>query len=124
MAKCVLRYSWAVHDVRGSSVGALIPMWKQLTGEPVAGKPHTGFGGEGTASVVSYPYPLAGLRPCCWGSATCRTRPAFAGDINFASGNPFLLNRHRHGRIESAHPVLARQTATLRLHNAEFNSSR
>src|ERR1700676_4566709 len=68
--------------------------------------------------------PLAGLRPCCWGSATCRTRPASAGDINFASGNPFPLNRHRHGRIESTHPVLARQTATLRLHNAEFNSSR
>ncbi len=22
-------------------------MWKQLTGEPVAGKPHTGFGGRG-----------------------------------------------------------------------------
>src|ERR1700676_4089896 len=79
---------------------------------------------EGPSERADERLEMAGLRPCCWGSATCRTRPAFAGDINFASGNPFPLNRHRHGRIESTHPVLARQTATLRLHNAEFNSSR
>lgn len=31
-------------------------MWKQLTGEPVAGKPHTGFGGRGRRS--SFPTPI------------------------------------------------------------------
>ena len=47
MAECLLRRSWTVHDVRGPSIGAPIPMWKQLTGEPVAGELHTGFGGRG-----------------------------------------------------------------------------
>jgi hypothetical protein len=28
-------------------------MWKQLTGEPVAGKLHTGFGGRGRRSDLS-----------------------------------------------------------------------
>ena len=34
-------------------------MWKQLTGEPVAGEPHTGFGGRGRRS----PFPTPIHRP-------------------------------------------------------------
>ena len=59
MAERLLRRSWAVHDVRGPSIGAPIPMWKQLTGEPVAGKPPTGFGGRRRRS----PFPTPILWP-------------------------------------------------------------
>jgi hypothetical protein len=31
-------------------------MWKQPTGEPVAGELHTGFRREGTVKIVPYPY--------------------------------------------------------------------
>lgn len=34
-------------------------MWKQLTGEPVAGKLHTGFGGRGRRSPFPTPIPSA-----------------------------------------------------------------
>src|SRR6266404_3047847 len=47
MAECLLRRSGAFHDVRSSPISAPIPMRKQLTGEPVAGELHTGFGGRG-----------------------------------------------------------------------------
>jgi len=40
-------------------IGASIPMRKQPTGEPVAGKPHTGFGGRGWRK----PFPTPILRP-------------------------------------------------------------
>src|SRR5207249_592273 len=55
MAERLLRRSWVVHDVQGSSIGAPIPMRKQLTGEPVAGEPHTGFGGRGRPSPFPTP---------------------------------------------------------------------
>ena len=58
LAECFLRRSWAVHDVRSPPIGAPIPMRKQLTGEPVAGKPHTGFGGRGRRSPL--PTPIQG----------------------------------------------------------------
>ena len=48
----------ALHDVRGPLIGAPIPMWKQLTGEPVAGEPHTGFGGRGQRKPFPTPIPL------------------------------------------------------------------
>ena len=35
--------------------GHEIPMWKQLTGEPVAGEPHSGFGGRGWRSPFPTP---------------------------------------------------------------------
>ena len=41
---------WALAMDRVRNVGEPIPMCKQLTGEPVAGKPHTGFGGRGRRS--------------------------------------------------------------------------
>ena len=59
MAECVLRQPWALHDVRSLPLGAPIPMRKQLTGEPVAGKPHTGFGGRGRREP--FPTPIQHL---------------------------------------------------------------
>jgi hypothetical protein len=50
MAECFLRRSWFVHDVRNPSISAPTPMRKQPTGEPVAEKLHTGFGGRGRQS--------------------------------------------------------------------------
>src|SRR5208337_2629124 len=47
MAERLLRRSGAFHDVRSPPISAPIPMRKQLTGEPVAGELHTGFGGRG-----------------------------------------------------------------------------
>src|SRR4029453_18858290 len=47
VAEFLLRRPWAVHDVRCPSLGAPIPVRKQLTGEPVAGELHSGFGGRG-----------------------------------------------------------------------------
>ena len=55
MAELLLRCSWAVHDVRSPSLGVPIPMRKQPTGEPVAGEPHTGFGGRGRGSPLPTP---------------------------------------------------------------------
>ncbi|KDP84853.1 hypothetical protein CF70_017100 [Cupriavidus sp. SK-3] len=46
---------WALAMDRVRYVGEAIPMCKQLTREPVAGKPHTGFGGRGRRS----PFPSA-----------------------------------------------------------------
>ncbi|KAB0545417.1 hypothetical protein F7R01_24020 [Pseudomonas argentinensis] len=46
---------WALAMDRVRYVGEPIPMCNQLTGEPVAGKPHTGFGGRGRRS----PFPGA-----------------------------------------------------------------
>ncbi|MDR3379551.1 MAG: hypothetical protein P4M03_03700 [Cupriavidus basilensis] len=46
---------WALAMDRVRYVGEPIPMCKQLTREPVAGKPHTGFGGRGRRS----PFPSA-----------------------------------------------------------------
>ena len=61
MAECLLRRSWTVHDGRGPSIGAPIPMRKQLTGEPVAGELHTGFGGRGWRAP--FPTPILGRLP-------------------------------------------------------------
>src|SRR5450759_1340933 len=58
MADCLLRRSWAVHDVRSPSISAPIPMWTQLTGEPAAGEPHSGFGGRGRSSTLPTPLRL------------------------------------------------------------------
>ena len=38
-------------------------MWKQLTGEPVARKPHTGFGGRGRRSPFPTPIQSASFGP-------------------------------------------------------------
>jgi len=38
-------------DVRSPSIGAPMPVWKQLTGEPVAGELRSGFGGRGASAV-------------------------------------------------------------------------
>ncbi len=60
MAECLLRRSWAFHDVRSPPISAPIPMRKQLTGEPVAGKLHIGFGGRGRC--MPFPTPILGSR--------------------------------------------------------------
>jgi hypothetical protein len=61
MAKCLLRRSWAFHDGRSPSIGVSIRKRKQLTGEPVAGKLLTGFGGRGRRQP--FPTPIQrGLR--------------------------------------------------------------
>jgi hypothetical protein len=57
MAECLLRRSGAFHDVRSPSISAPIPMRKQLTGEPVAGELHTGFGGRGRRKPFPTPIP-------------------------------------------------------------------
>src|SRR5262245_18932871 len=59
MAEFLLRQPWAVHDVRCSPLGAPIPVRKQLTGEPVAGELHSGFGGRGWRA----PFPTPIHRP-------------------------------------------------------------
>src|ERR1039457_6162244 len=60
MAECLLRRSGAFHDVRSPPISAPIPMRKQLTGEPVAGDLHTGFGGRGRRQP--FPTPIRGLK--------------------------------------------------------------
>src|SRR5208337_4096819 len=59
MAERLLRRSGAFHDVRSPPISAPIPMRKLLTGEPVAGKLHTGFGGRGRRQP--FPTPVAPL---------------------------------------------------------------
>jgi hypothetical protein len=48
-------------------------MWKQLTGEPVAGKLHTGFGGRGRRSPFPTPIPSDKLD-----RSLCRFAQAYA----------------------------------------------
>jgi hypothetical protein len=55
LAKHVLRRVGAVHHDAGPFESEPIPMWKPLTGEPCAGKPHARFGGRGGLGLL-YPY--------------------------------------------------------------------
>ena len=55
LAKRVLRRVGAVHHDAGPIESEPIPMWKPLTGEPCAGKPHARFGGRGGFGLL-YPY--------------------------------------------------------------------
>jgi hypothetical protein len=80
MAECLLRRSGAFHDVRSPPISAPIPMRKQLTGEPVAGELHTGFGGRGRRQP--FPTPIhrpapAGRRWLLCGSRLSIDRTAF-----------------------------------------------
>src|SRR5258708_6013775 len=63
-------------------------MWKQLTGEPVAGKLHSGFGGRGRRSPFPTPIPT----PYC----RRRTRPvpmaAKADDATHAIGGRMAVD--------------------------------
>ena len=55
LAKRVLRRVGAVLHDAGPIESEPIPMWKPLTGEPCAGKPHARFGGRGGFGLL-YPY--------------------------------------------------------------------
>jgi hypothetical protein len=61
LAKHVLRRVGAVHHDAGPFESEPIPMWKPLTGEPCAGKPHARFGGRGGLGLL-YPYPNKALQ--------------------------------------------------------------
>src|ERR1700676_2923967 len=64
MAICLLGRSGAFHYVRSPPISAPIPMRKQLTGEPVAGKLHTGFGGRGRRQPFPTPIPWPAADRC------------------------------------------------------------
>src|ERR1019366_1764098 len=111
MAECLLRRSGAFHDVRSPPISAPIPMRKQLTGEPVAGELHTGFGGSGRRQP--FPTPILLADSCRMGFQLAAIRaapsvscpPPYPGPMGNRHGCPDLTGYQKPRPGTRRHPI-------------------